>query len=157
MPDPYAAADLVRVTSNQLMERIIDYESRKAGEQFLYVQRLVGQARERYERSQRELALYNDRNRSLVTATSQIDRDRLQRDYQMAFDVYQEVSRELEQARIKMNQDTPVFTVLEQVAVPTERDSPRRSRITALSLVIGLLIGVGVIAFRHTLAIHTKG
>lgn len=148
MPDPYAAADLVRVTSNRLMERIIEYESRKAGEQFRFVNEQFTQAKARYERAQRALAAFTDRNRMLMSATSQIDRDRLQREYELAFEVYQQFSRELEQARIKMNQDTPVFTVLEQVTVPTERASPKRGLVMLASLLLGAMAGVGFIALR---------
>ncbi|MFN0097612.1 MAG: GNVR domain-containing protein [Gemmatimonadaceae bacterium] len=151
MPDPYAAADLVRVTSDQLMEYIIDYESRKAGEQFRFVNEQFQQAKVRYEASQRALASFADRNRVLMSATAQIDRDRLQRDFDLAFEVYQQFSRELEQARIKMNQDTPVFTVLEQVSVPTDRTSPRRAQIVLMALFIGALIGVGRIGLRQLL------
>lgn len=151
MPDPYAAADLVRVTSERLMDRIIDYESRKAGEQFRFVNEQYQQAKVRYERAQRELATFADRNRTLMSATSQIDRDRLQRDYDLAFEVYQQFSRELEQARIKMNQDTPVFTVLEQVTVPTDRTSPRRAQIMLVALFLGALVGVGRVGMRRVL------
>lgn len=151
MPDPYAAADLVRVTSDQLMRYIIDYESRKAGEQFRFVNEQFQQAKVRYEASQRALASFADRNRVLMSATAQIDRDRLQRDFDLAFEIYQQFSRELEQARIKMNQDTPVFTVLEQVTVPTDRSSPRRGQIVLVSLLVGALLGVGRLGLRQLL------
>ncbi len=151
MPDPYAAADLVRVTSSRLMDRIIDYESRKAGEQFRFVSEQYQLAKVRYERAQRDLAAFSDRNRALMSATSQIDRDRLQREYDLAFEVYQQFSRELEQARIKMNQDTPVFTVLEQVTVPTDRSSPRRAQIMLVALFLGALVGVGRVGLRRLL------
>jgi uncharacterized protein involved in exopolysaccharide biosynthesis len=153
MPDPYAAADLVRVTSDLMMNRIIDYESRKAGEQFRFVQEQYDQVRRRFERSQRDLAAFDDRNRTLTSATAQIERSSLQREYDLAFEVYQQLSRELEQARLKMNEDTPVFTILEQVTVPNERTSPRRTRILLVSLLIGALLGVGRIGVRQLLQV----
>jgi uncharacterized protein involved in exopolysaccharide biosynthesis len=148
MPDPFAAADLVRVASDRLMERIIEYESRKAGEQFRFVNDQYQQSRKRYEQTQRALATFTDRNRALMSATSQIERDRLQREYDLAYEVFQQFSRELEQARIKMNQDTPVFTVLEQVIVPTKRSSPKRAKILFLASLVGVVLGVGRVAQR---------
>jgi uncharacterized protein involved in exopolysaccharide biosynthesis len=142
MPDRYAAADLVRVSADRLMQRIKDYESRRAAESYRFVNEQYMQARVRYEKAQRAIATYSDRNRTLMSATAQIERDRLQRDYDIAFEVYQEVSRELERARIKMNQDTPVFTVLDQVTVPNVRTSPNRKAIMVLSLFLGLLVGI---------------
>lgn len=151
LPDPYAAADLVRVTSDQLMKRIIDHESRKAGEQYRFVNEEYRLAKGRFEGAQRDLAAFADRNRTLMSATAQIERDRLQRAYDLAFEVYQQFSRELEQARIKMNQDTPVFAVLEQVSVPTDRTSPRRAQIMVVALFIGGLVGVARIGLRRLL------
>ena len=153
MPDPYAAADFVRVTSDLLMTRIIDYESRKAGEQFRFVGEQFEQAKRRYELAQRELARFDDRNRSLMRATSQIERDRLQREYDLTFEVYQQLSRELEQARLKMSQDTPAFTVLEQVTVPSERSSPRRARMLLVSLFLGAAVGVARVGLRRLLQV----
>jgi uncharacterized protein involved in exopolysaccharide biosynthesis len=152
MPDPYAAADLVRVTSSRLMEEIIKYESRKAGEQFMFVNQQYGQAKNRYERAQREIALFADQNRSLMSAVSRINQERLQREYDISFEMYQQFSRDLEQARMKMNQDTPVFTVLERVSVPNDRVSPRRVRILLFSVFLGTFAGVLVVWARQLLA-----
>jgi uncharacterized protein involved in exopolysaccharide biosynthesis len=149
MPDPYASADLVRVASDRLMERVIYFESRKAAEQFRFVKEQYQQAKQRYERAQRDLALFSDRNRALMSATANIDRDRLQRENDLAFEVFQQFSRELEQARIKMNQDTPVFTVIEKVMVPTVRTEPRRTLLVLGAVVFGMILGVGRVGVRR--------
>jgi len=142
MPDPYAAADLVRTASERLMQRIIDYEAKKAGEQLNFIEEQHRLSRARYEEAQRDLAMFADRNRMLVGAVAQIERDRLQREFDVTFEVFQQFSLELEQARIKKNQDTPVFTVLEQVSVPTQRSSPRRSLVMLVAGFIGVMIGL---------------
>lgn len=149
MPDAYASADLVRVTADQLMSLVITYESQAAGEQFHFVDTQLQQAKLRYERAQRALATFADRNRSLMSATAEIERDRLQREHDLAFEVYQQMSRELEQARIKMSQDTPVFTVLERASVPTVRSSPKRARLLVQWLLLGVVVGIGRIGFRR--------
>jgi uncharacterized protein involved in exopolysaccharide biosynthesis len=151
MPDKYASADIVRVTSERLMERIIDLEVRKAGEHFAFIAKQHGQAQERFERAQRALAVYADRNRVLTAAVSQIERDRLQSEHDLALEVYQQFSRELEQARIKMNQDTPIFSVLERVTVPSERSSPKRKQTVLLALFLGVIGGLVWIGLRQLL------
>jgi uncharacterized protein involved in exopolysaccharide biosynthesis len=74
----------------------------------------------------------------LVSAVAQIQRERLQREKDVAYQVVQQLTTELEQARIKEHQDTPVFTVLEHVTVPNEHSSPRRSVILLLAGVLGV-------------------
>lgn len=141
MPDPVAAADLVRTSSHLLMQRIIEYESRKAAEQFRFVELQWTKARARYDESQRALAVFTDRNRVLGSAVSRLEQDRLERERDLAFELYQQFSRELEQARIKVNQDLPVFTVIEQVAIPAERSSPKRFQLLVAAAMVGLLLG----------------
>ncbi len=141
MPDPYAAADLVQTASELLMQRIIDYEARKAAEQLQFIVGQYGQSRTRYDEAQRNLAVFEDRNRMLVSAVAQIERERLQREKDVAYQVVQQLTTELEQARIKEHQDTPVFTVLEHVTVPNEHSSPRRSVILLLAGFLGVAFG----------------
>ncbi|MHB1097287.1 MAG: hypothetical protein ACYC3F_14070 [Gemmatimonadaceae bacterium] len=149
MPDAYAAADLVKVASERLMERIIDYESRKAGEQRRFVEEEQRRARDRFEQAQRQLATFTDRNRGTLSATAQIEAQRLQSEYNLAFELYRQFSTEREQSRIKQNQDTPVFTVLEQVVVPNSRSRPRRSMDLLVALLSGFCVGLGIIWWRH--------
>lgn len=153
MPDAVAAADLVRASSELLMRRITEYETGKAGEQFRFVEEQFTRAKSRYDRAQRDRAMFDDRNRAVTMATGQIERDRLQREYDLAFEVYQQLSRELEQARIKMNQDTPAFTILEQVSVPTERTSPKRAQMVLIALFLGGFAGAVRVGLRFLLTI----
>ena len=141
MPDPYAAADLVQTASELLMQRIIDYEARKAAEQLQFIEGQYRQSRTRYDSAQRSLAVFEDRNRMLVSAVAQIERERLQREKDVAFQVVQQLTTELEQARIKEHQDTPVFTVLEHATVPNEHSSPKRTVILFLAGLIGVAYG----------------
>lgn len=155
MPDPVAAADLVRTSSHLLMERIIAYESRKAAEQFRFVEIQWTKARGRYDEAQRALAVFTDRNRMLGSAVARLEQDRLERERDLAFELYQQFSRELEQARIKMNQDLPVFTVIEQVAIPADRSSPRRLWVLLAATLVGLLIGGVRVGLRLAVAAPT--
>jgi uncharacterized protein involved in exopolysaccharide biosynthesis len=148
MPDSYAAADLVRVAAVRLTERIANYESRKAGQQFEFVEEQYNRVKARFERAQRELAAFADQNRVLTSATSKIRQERLQREHDLSFEVYQQLSRELEQARIKLNQEIPVFTTLERVVVPNQRSAPSRGRILLVSTFLGILVGIGTIVVR---------
>jgi hypothetical protein len=145
MPDPYAAADLVRVASDLLMKRIIEYEAKKATEQLGLVQRQYNQNKIRFERAQEILANFSDRNRVLISSVSQIERERLQQEYDIALQVYKQLSVELEQARIKKSQDTPVFTVIESVTVPNRRSSPHRTRIVLTSAFFGAMLGIATV------------
>lgn len=154
MPDRFAAADLVRIASERLMARIIDYEAKKAAEQLRFVEEQAAAAKTRLDRVQREQAVLSDRSRGTVSATAQLEAQRLEREYSLAFDLYRQFSSELEQARIKRAQDTPVFTVLEQVVVPHRRSSPRRGVILLAAFVLGMTGAVCIVVGRRLVAAH---
>jgi hypothetical protein len=148
MPDPYAAADIVNVISKKLMERIIDYESKKASEQFRFANEQFEVARAKYQSVQNQIADFRNRNRSVMAASLEVERERLQREHDLAFELYQQFSREREQARIKMNQDTPAFTILEKIAVPTSRSEPRRTIIVAAWLFASFVVSFATLSLR---------
>jgi LPS O-antigen subunit length determinant protein (WzzB/FepE family) len=51
------------------------------------------------------------------------------------------LATQLEQAKIKVKEETPVFTVLEPVKVPVDKSSPKRLLVLASSLIIGFIVG----------------
>jgi uncharacterized protein involved in exopolysaccharide biosynthesis len=149
MPDAVAAADLARVTSAALMARLLEFEVKKTTEQLRFLTTQLEEARTRYNGTQRALADFSDRNRVLLSATGQVERERLSRANDLAFEVLQQISREVEQVRIKRNQDTPVFVTIERPVVPSRKNAPRRSLIVLAALVLGVFVG-GVQAVRRT-------
>jgi hypothetical protein len=148
MPDPFLSADLVRVASKTLMERLTEIESRKAREQYSFVSAQYSKKKATYDSAQMILAAFLDRNRILSTALSQVERDRLARERDLAYEVLQQVSRDLEQARLKLSIDTPVFGVIDDVSVPPHRSSPNRIQLAAISAFLSLLLALGSIFFR---------
>lgn len=141
MPDPVAAAALVKVAAGHLTRRVTSFEVQKADEQLRFLDRQYRESQSRYDSAQRALANFVDRNRALMSARAQIERSRLERDAELAFELFQQFSREREQTRVKRAKDTPVFAVLEEVAVPNHRQSPHRIRILLLAIAAGMLLG----------------
>jgi uncharacterized protein involved in exopolysaccharide biosynthesis len=145
MPDANAAAELAQLSIDLLTQYVTDYKVSKAQENYDFVQERFNEAKIDFENSQEALAGFNDRNRNVVTAMAQAESQRLQNEYNLAFEVYKGLATQLEQAKIKVKEETPVFTVLEPVKVPVEKTSPKRILILASSLFIGSIIGIIII------------
>lgn len=152
MPDPLAAADLALVASGQLMDWVIEYEAKKAFEQLRFLEQKFGEAEARLKTIQNERARFAERNRGTISPRLQLEADRLQREYAIAEATFQRFASGVEEARIKKSEDTPVFTVLEQVKVPESPSSPKWGRILMLSLLLGLLCSTAVIAVQEVVA-----
>jgi uncharacterized protein involved in exopolysaccharide biosynthesis len=83
---------------------------------------------------------------------AQTEMERLSNNYNLAYNIYSELAKQLEQARIQVKEDTPVFTIIEPVSVPLVRSKPKRPMILIIWLFLGGIAGAGIIFGRQYLA-----
>lgn len=148
LPDAGAAAQLASVVSTNLMASIVRFETRKAAEQLAFLREQHARSRVRYEQAQDALAQFTDRNRGLTSATALVERARLEREASLTFEVFGELSRQLEQVALKVKQDTPAFTVLEQPVVPPKKFAPKRAVLVLMGAIAGLALAAGLLVVR---------
>jgi uncharacterized protein involved in exopolysaccharide biosynthesis len=53
--------------------------------------------------------------------------------------------------KIQVNRDTPIFTVIEPVVVPTVRSAPNRGLIVSIWLFLGLVLSAGYVLAKEPL------
>ena len=141
-PDPVVAATVARLSLEYLTNYVTTYRTEKARKQVLFLAQQVGEAKKKYQASEYALSDYRDRNRSLFLNTAKIDEQRLQADYLLAQSVYNELSKQLEQAKIKVQEETPVFKTLEPPTVPLRKSGPKRTLIMVGFAVLGALSSI---------------
>ena len=149
MPDPVVAATVASQTLNYLTTYVTDYRTGKARQQVQFLTQQVNEARRRYETTELRISEYRDRNRSLFLNTAKIEEQRLQADYLLAQNVFSELSKQLEQARIKVDEESPVFQVLEPPRVPLKKSGPARMLIVIGFLIVGIIIGLATALFKR--------
>lgn len=135
-PDPVVAAAVAQLSLDYLTRYITTYRTEKSRKQVEFLKQQVLEAKKNYQTSEYTLSNYRDRNRNLFLETAKIDEQRLQADYLLAQSVYGELSKQLEQAKIKVQEETPVFKILEPPTVPLRKSGPKRTFI-----MIGFAIG----------------
>ena len=64
----------------------------------------------------------------------------------------EQLASSVEQAKLQVNKDTPVFTVIEPVTVPFERSAPKRSLIVVIWTFLGLVLSTGYVLVREPAA-----
>lgn len=149
MPDAFAAAGIADKVVEQLTEEISNYKAGKARINLEFIQERFEESRKEFNERQRLLAAFTDRNKNLNSALAQIEYQRLQNEYNIAFEVYKGLANQLEQAKIKVKEETPVFTVLEPVKVPVEKSKPQRKLIVIAWIAGGVFIGFIVVLFQN--------
>ena len=140
--DSELAAQITQKALQMLQRYITAYKIEKASAQLKFIEERYNDNKKEFEKAQDALAEFRDKNKNVTSALARTQEERLQSDYQLAFDVYSGLAQQLEQARIQVKEDTPVFSVLKPVTVPLEDNT---SGVTTLAIFIflGLLLSVG--------------
>jgi uncharacterized protein involved in exopolysaccharide biosynthesis len=149
--DPLIAAQLTELVTSKLQEEIIEKRLEKVKHNLLFVQEEFDLNNREFQAIQNKLAQFKDRNQNISTARFMSNLQRLEADYSIALNVVQELASQLEQAKIKVNRDTPIFTVIEPVVVPTERSAPNRGLIVSIWLFLGLILSAGYVLVKEPL------
>lgn len=124
--DPLVAAviaDSARVALNQF---IMEYRTNKARQDYEYMSKVYEQAKADYLKAQSAYAAYADANLKLTTARAQAKLDDLQNEMQLAYSVYSQMANQVQLVRAKIQENTPVYTIIESVTVPERASSPRK-------------------------------
>lgn len=147
MPDPVASARIANLLVEELTRNVTDYKIEKAQINLDFIEERLEDAQSGYEAKQELLAKFSDRNRHITNSLTQTEYDRLQNDMDIAYEVFKGLASQREQAKIKVKEETPVFTILEPVRVPEDKSKPRRLLILIISIFLGFAIGTGYVLF----------
>jgi uncharacterized protein involved in exopolysaccharide biosynthesis len=148
MQDPVLVAHLTDSVVQSLTAYITDYRTQKAKNDLKFVQLSHREAEAKFKNTQRALADFKDKNVNLVTASGQLTEQNLQSDYTLAFNLYSSISQQLEQAKLKVQEKTPVFKIIDPSRVPLENSKPRTFMILVLMMIAGGAVGVSLIIGR---------
>jgi hypothetical protein len=143
MPDPFAAAELTSITYKYLSKYLVEYKIQKVKTDLDFITKQHAEAKQRYIVCQERLAHFRDANRNVTLASFRTEEERLQNEYLLAFNVFNGLSQQFEQAKLKVQEKTPVLKVIDPVKVPLKKSKPRISLILIGFLFFGGVVGVG--------------
>lgn len=134
LQDPKVTAIVADSVVAKLQQYIIDYRIKKAKEDCAYLEELYKERQQEYYDAQSRYAHYFDTNRNIAFQSVRAEQERLQNDMSLAYQVYSQVAQQLQVARAKIQEEKPVFAVVEPATIPLYPSSTSRKII-----VIGIL------------------
>lgn len=144
LQNPKVAAIVADSVVGKLQEYIITYRTSKAKEDCLYLEKLFKERQQEYYIAQKEYANYMDSHDDIILQSVRTEQERLQNDMNLAYQVYSQVANQLQVARAKVQEEKPVFAIVEPAVVPLS-PSGISKKIYVLAFVF-LLVG-GVMAW----------
>lgn len=134
LQDPKVTAIVADSVVAKLQQYIIDYRIKKAKEDCAYLEELYHERQQEYYDAQSKYAHYFDTNRNIAFQSVRAEQERLQNDMSLAYQVYSQVAQQLQVARAKIQEEKPVFAVVEPATIPLYPSNTSRKVI-----VIGIL------------------
>lgn len=116
--NPKVAAIVADSVVGKLQEYIINYRTSKAKEDCVYLERLFKERQQEYYVAQKKYADYLDSHDNIILQSARAEQERLQNDMSLAYQVYSQVASQLQVARAKVQEEKPVFAVVEPAVVP---------------------------------------
>lgn len=120
LQDPKVTATIADSVVSKLQQYITAYRTSKAKEDCQYLEKLYKERQQEYYDAQQRYARYVDANSNVVFQSTLAERERLQNDMNLAYQVYSQVAQQLQVARAKVQEEKPVFAVVEPAVVPLD-------------------------------------
>lgn len=139
MPDPKIAGYVANQSLEYLKKYVVDYRLEKLKTYEAFLNEKTVEAKKRYESARYNLSNFRDRNKNLFLLVPKTQEEELKYEYDLAFGLYLEVSKKLEQTRIQSQNETPVLKMLEPAKVPLLKSEPKRTVIVLTYAVIGFI------------------
>jgi hypothetical protein len=142
--EPIQTAELALRAQQLLQEEVTRLRVEKSQSELEYIQARYNEAKEESDRYQAALAGTTDRYQDVVTTTANIGKQRLQSKYNVANAIYMELAKQLEQAKMQVKRDSPIFAIIQPVTVPMKPDNSRAKTVIVWTF-LGFVLGCGIV------------
>jgi uncharacterized protein involved in exopolysaccharide biosynthesis len=143
MQSPEVAALIADTLTLHLQSYIIEYRTQKAREDLLFAEKLHQEAKENYNKAQTDLASFIDGNMNVVSAKYRTTQERLQNEASLAYSVYNQTAQQFQMAKVKVQNTTPVFTIIQPAIEPLHASKPQK-KIIVIEFLFLSFIGVSI-------------
>lgn len=132
MQDPRVVATVMNAVVENLKTYMSDYRTSKSRQDVQNLSEICEERRADYYKAQQAYAKFVDANKSVILLSAQAERDRLQQEMNLAYQVYSQVATQLEGARIQEQQAKPVFVIIDPVTLPIKKTAPSKAKLLVI-------------------------
>ena len=149
--DKNVAAQVTQIAQNLLQEKIIEFKNQSSNEMLDFAIKQYDEKKNSYEKLQDERAIFVDKNINISSSLFQNKLSRIESEVNISASIVQQLASQVEQAKLQVNKDTPVFTTIQPVTIPFQRSAPKRSLIVITFGFLGIISSVGYVLIKDPL------
>ena len=117
----------------------------------------LDEAKRRYDNALYSYSTYQDRNKGLFLNIAKDEGKKLQYEVDLSYNLYSELAKQLEEAKIKVHRETPIFKVLEPAQIPVKKSEPKRSVMVLGFAFLGLILSMLIVLIKNYKSLGTFG
>lgn len=147
----HVAAQIAQIAQSLLQKSIIEYKVQSSEELLEFTLNQYNEKKNDFEILQDKRALFVDNNINISSSLYQNKLSRIESELNISEAIVQQLASQVEQAKLQVNKNTPVFTIIQPANAPFLRSSPKRTRIVLSFLFIGFVTSCGYILVKEPL------
>jgi len=148
----FISTQLVEKVTKNLQSKIIELRTNKIKERLEYSKEQYEIKQVEFDFLQKTLAEFKDSNKNISTAKFMSELQKLESEYQLQQSILINLASEYNNNKIKLNKDTPIFSVIDEVSVPNGKSKPKRSLIALIWVFLGVVLSTGYLLVKEPLA-----
>lgn len=141
MQDPLVSATVAKAVNEKLEQYVTAYRTKKALMDLEYYEKLYAEAKEEYYTAQNRYSRYVDYNQGMALQSVRVEQVRLQNEANLKYQLYNNISQQLQSAQAKVQQETPVFVEVVPPTVPLKASKPSKKTIVLIITLLGVIAG----------------
>lgn len=147
MPEAVIAAEMNNIIFENIMDYVTAYKTEKQRVNLTFTEERTKEAEENFKRAQTNLAVFRDANQGMLTQTAKTREEQLQSEFNMTFSLYSNLRQELENTKIQLKRETPLFSDFDNVVIPN--DPVNRSLLITIIIYsfLGIVVGFAISSF----------
>lgn len=145
MQSPEISASLADTLTSYLQSYIISYRTQKARQDLSFTERLYTEAKKDYSEAQQRYARYLDENQNIILASYRVNQEKLQNEVSLTYSVYNQMAQQLQLAKVKVQDTTPVYTIIQPAVVPLFPSKPNKKIIILGFLILAISLSSGFV------------
>lgn len=138
--DPMVATIMADTLQRRLQAYITNYRTQKARKDLEYYKGLTAKAKEDYEKARRVYGGYADANTDVILESFKAKQEDLENDMQLKYNAYTSLNAQLQAAKVKVQERTPAFTIIQKPIMPYKASSTPRSVTVMFFLFLGIIL-----------------
>ena len=140
MPEPILSAEVCKLVLEKLIEYVSTYKTAKQRDNLAFLQQTKAEAEIKYKQAQQNVAGFKDNSMGVIFQSVQTREQVLQNEMNLAFSVYNQFAMQVEQAKIELKKESPIFSTLNPIEIPSSKSEPIVWKIVFKYFSIGIIM-----------------